>query len=212
MGKYRHYGFVSWEMLMVGLGLKFPTAPSPIPELLILGGIVGLLVWLASFKPVRDRFGFRFKFVLKQPWRISLRDFFDIASWNGWVLHGDDSGHVYDLANGLQQAGLDGRVKFWGRKESRFGFFTEDEPLDEIPATFWRSNKIDSFSCLVHSADGPAIEITKDNRQTKTKHTFSDDRQTQAYIDIYLERKNAVKWLKNEASAFKGNAMDRLNR
>jgi len=146
----------------------------------------------------------------EEPWRISLTEFGEIAASKGWRLHEVDSGHIYDFVKGLQQAGIDSNVEIWGRRKSQ-SLFTKEYPLVKIQPEYWHGNMIDPHTCL-HIGQGEDADGSTDyNLDIETMNT-DPDHLGFAYVDIHVDRKQAISWLKSEGSSFMGKTDERLRR
>ncbi len=141
------------------------------------------------------------------PWRIPLTAFFKYAAENGWDFQ-QESLQIYDLLNGLKQAGFDGVVRFWGRENS-CPFPTNENLLVQLPVGYWGTHTVEAISCMTLDDSGNAIGITETNQKIKTEDEFLNDN-TGIYADIHLDRAQAEKWLKDETQNYIGKTRARM--
>ncbi len=138
-------------------------------------------------------------------WRISLGDLCKIAEKKGWDFADDETGHVFDLRNGLKQAGIDGRINIWGRKIPRLEMDVDLVSLTKIPAKYWEACEIDPFT-----SNGDCLGSVKDNLQIRTHHLGFPHYEGH-YADLHVDREQAEKWLRLEAEYFKGRTKKRMD-
>jgi hypothetical protein len=117
---------------------------------------------------------------------IQLRDMVAQVGWNTNVRTSDDA---YEFASRLNQAAVDGKIKFWGRKYVYdFSRPTADYPLLEIPLDHFKDYSFDSLR-LFGSVDNFHIytgKLGKSPRELRG-HIYQDphvdSRQLSAWID-----------------------------
>lgn len=133
--------------------------------------------------------------------RMALVDLAKEATNYGWSFSADEL-HVIDFRDGLRQAGVDGTIRMWGRKQHQFEELTRQEPLQEIDKQYWRGqNWIDPISWTrMDSQKGTFAGFAQDNFQTRTV-TLTD---TERYADIHVDRAQALLWLRGAAKTFIG--------
>jgi hypothetical protein len=90
----------------------------------------------------------------------------------------------------------------WGRKQHQFDELSRQEPLQEIAKSYWgRQNWIDPTSwMLIDARKGTFAGILDDNFLTRTV-TVTD---TERYVDIHVDRAQALLWLRGAAKSFIG--------
>ena len=134
------------------------------------------------------------------PHRLSLFSLYKIARD---TLDWDFSGRSMDpldLEIGLRQAGADGSIHFWGRQAPPH---TSDRILDQYPLVKilpQHFEKYNLYGAAVAFVAAPPSD-THLNRETKT-FVFSSD--GGAYIDLHVDRDEAIKWLQHAANSFRG--------
>lgn len=126
--------------------------------------------------------------------RIPFAEFLKLAANCGWDFVSPSSLHLIDLAQALRQGGLDETLVVWGRlhRYPRSEALMRQEPLDKIPPTHWREFMPHLFPAM----DG-------NNFNTKTWRPTSTETAA-GYIDLHVDRLQALQWLKSEATRFKG--------
>jgi len=130
--------------------------------------------------------------------RMSLIELCEEASKQGWNFTSKHSLHILDLADGLRQAGLDGAVRMWGKTIHDFDELTRNEVLKEIPKKHWDEFSIDGTSCIRLNNVGEPIDL--DSNFNTYSHNFNK----KGYVDIYLNREQALQWLRTDAKQYKG--------
>lgn len=143
--------------------------------------------------------------------RMPLNELYRQAKRLGWDF-ADVTGHVFDMADGLKQAGADGQVQFSGTLIHRIHALTEDGFLQNIPKEYWQKCKISAISPLeLDSRGGHVIGIKEDNRKTETYNPQSGY-SVDNYQDIHVDRTQAMEWLQNESKQYMGRNKAELNR
>jgi hypothetical protein len=125
--------------------------------------------------------------------RMALLDLRDLAAKRGWDFHSGESLHILDFVDGLQQAGLDQSLRFWGRRNLHgVVSLTEAQPLEEIQPDHWADFKIDATS-LLHT-EGNIHAQSNDMRGVNRER----------YMDLHVDGPTARRWLRREANQYKG--------
>lgn len=135
----------------------------------------------------------------QQNFRMSLRELHVLAIERGWKLADSVSLEVLGFHKGLRQAGCDGEIRFWGRKQHTFESLTRNEPLLEIDKNYWVENWLDQTALIKHDNQGNVLGLKEDNFVTGTLNLSGANR----IADIFVERDQAVRWLETGALAFK---------
>lgn len=143
--------------------------------------------------------------------RMPLNELYRQAKHSGWDF-ADITGHVFDLADGLKQAGADGHIQFSGTLIHRIPALTENGFLQDIAKEYWQKCKISAISPLeLDSRGGHVVGIKEDNRKTETYNPQSGYR-VENYQDIHVDRQQALKWLEKESKQYMGRNKAALNR
>ncbi|MEE8058618.1 MAG: hypothetical protein V3T17_12385 [Pseudomonadales bacterium] len=104
---------------------------------------------------------------------------------------------VLKFANALRQAGLDGKLTFWGRpKRYKTDESIKREPLNEIPKEHWKDFEIDWIAAfdIKPPTDAPQ-HIGKENFYLGT-HTFRADKENEiAYMDLNVNATQSRLWM-----------------
>ena len=120
------------------------------------------------------------------PDRIPLTDLRDQALSNGWNID-DTPEELVGLARALRQAGLDGTLKLWGRKNiPRSG----REPLSLIQKDHWNSNQIYTLDWLTTDDNFRVCSISQNG--------------IILYWDLHVDAAAKFDWLTHEAEKYKG--------
>lgn len=111
----------------------------------------------------------------------------------------DKSSGILSIANELRQAGLDGRMTFWGRP-NRFEMekLVREEPLNKIPSDHWKDFRIHwpaAFE-LDFSKSGRVVGIESDNFPVGTYSLSASNEKSRRYMDLHMDRLEALAWLK----------------
>jgi hypothetical protein len=127
--------------------------------------------------------------------------FLDQADESGWDTTGKTNVEILDLLDGLRQAGLDGDIKFFGKRNHRRGFetLTVREPLRPIDMHHWAE-----FEIYL-----PPLAYRRDNFDVRTQRLGVKDIYEGGFSDLHLDGQAAVSWLKIAAATWKGRR-DRL--
>jgi hypothetical protein len=126
------------------------------------------------------------------PQRIGITELRDKAVKRGWNFV-DPSLEIADFANALRQAGRDGTLKFWGRpKTSQFDDVVKDQPLTMLEAQAWRTYQFNYGN----------LDQVQDNFLV-TLYVMSHPDEIR-YVDVHVERSEALRWLKRDAGKERG--------
>jgi len=144
---------------------------------------------MPPYRPRRRLFG-------RKPKRIPFADFIVIAVGSfGWRIN-DASCDVLDLGNGLRQAAVDRDVTLYGRSGCRHmpPQYWDNYPLQPIPPEHLCSHWVDIASAL-HDEN---FETTKMYAAGSAEHG------TVGYVDLWIDRKQGLDWLKRQGREWKG--------
>ena len=131
-----------------------------------------------------------------KPKRIPLAELVEIAVGKfGWQIN-NASCDILDLGNGLRQAAVDREVTLYGRSGCLHmpQQFWDNYPLQPIPVEHLCSHWIDIASAL-HDE----IFETK-----KVYAVGSTDHGAVGFVDLWVDRKQALKWLKHDGREWRG--------
>lgn len=133
--------------------------------------------------------------------RMTLVDLAKEAKNYGWEFATHEL-EIIDFRDGLRQAGVDGTIRIWGRMQHQFDELSRQEPLQEIEKGYWRrQNWIDPASWMrVDTRKGTFAGIVDDNFLTRTVTVTDSER----YVDIHVDRAQALLWLRGAAKSFIG--------
>jgi hypothetical protein len=126
--------------------------------------------------------------------RIPCTELLGIATAEDWDFTSHDSLHLLDLQDAMRQGGSDDAIRIWGRSKK----WTSDELmrkelLEKIEPAHWRE-----FFVHLHAA------IQNDNFNTYSWTPDQKDFGRRGYVDIHVDRSQAVSWLRRDASSFRG--------
>jgi hypothetical protein len=128
--------------------------------------------------------------------RITFADFLEIAVGSfGWQIN-EGSCDVLDLGNGLRQAAVDGEVTLYGRADCRHmpPQYWDNYPLQPIPGEHLCSHWIDIASGLY-----------EESFETRKMYAAgSGDHGAVGYADLWIDRKQAMRWLKRQGRDWRG--------
>jgi hypothetical protein len=159
MAGLRHVAFACWELLMLGIPYRFKEIPESVADLMLIGAILGLLVW-AAYEISRWRGWTRTRDVRLMPVAEALDAI--VAhfkpSWGQGLHLGTD---ITMAANHFREAAADGKIVVRGRREinrhhpigERFSRIWED-----IAPDFWKSHELDLLVVLDKSPHWQACE------------------------------------------------------
>lgn len=123
--------------------------------------------------------------------RWSLVEFFRYAWDHKWNLS-LDKWRIFDLLDGLRQAGVENTIQFYGR-------LSPNEPIVYINRECWINGGLESFG-IVEFKMGDTVGVLGDNRQTSFTHADKNI----SFVDIYLDKEDSIQWLKNDAEKYRG--------
>ena len=133
--------------------------------------------------------------------RISLLDFKLEAKNAGWDVYGKENLEVMDLLDGLRQALVDGLGAFGRPMRFNVARLIKNEPISVIDPNHWKDYEIECGN-FADRATIDNFEITSSNVQIMQNQDRS------RYCDIWLNREDALLWLKTTAQQFKGRRDD----
>lgn len=182
---------IGWgaEVLAGGLAFFWPW----VGVVLAIGG--ALVILDGIFPSIRARLFVGWPWSREGP-EVPLYDFIRIArDAHGWDITGKDNSQILELLDGIRSAGRMGRFRVSGRKNHGHPSSGRREPHAPIPAEHWQSFQID-FSSVDNARENFDI--------TTYSHTQDDSWTRGSYRDLRLERGPAIRWLRNEATSFRG--------
>jgi hypothetical protein len=98
------------------------------------------------------------------------------------------------MQDAMRQGGLDGTLRIWGRsKKWTSDELIRNEPLDKIDQLHWRE-----FYVHLHAA------AEGNNFNTYSWVPDQKDFGRRGYVDLHVDRSQAMSWLSRDASSFKG--------
>lgn len=126
--------------------------------------------------------------------RIPCTALLSTAAGAGWDFTSPESLHLLDMQDAMRQAGADGTLKIWGKRNK----WTSDELmrkelLEIIPADHWKEHFVHLFA----TKDDDNFNVYS---WSPTTNPFGK----RAYVDLYVERPQAMAWLRRDAASFKG--------
>lgn len=126
--------------------------------------------------------------------RMTMAELLALATELGWDFT-DPSLHLIDLQNAMRQGGLDGHLTVWGRlnRWPNAEQLVRNEVIEKVPSEHWREFRVHLFGAL-----------DNDNFKTHSWHFQPSSLAAQRYVDLHVERSQALKWLKDDAASFKG--------
>ena len=127
--------------------------------------------------------------------RIPLLEFVEIAARSfRWQFH-DGSCDILDLGNGLRQAAVDRDVTIYGRCGCLHmpRQYWDSYPLQPIPVEHLCNYWIDITSAM-----------RDENDETKTYAVGPSDQGSVVYVDLWINRKEGLRWLKGEGREWRG--------
>jgi len=139
--------------------------------------------------------------------RIRLTEFYAEARQQGWEFSADRQ-LLVDLALGLREAGLQGRIEMWGRKCLAPGMAPlPHDPLLRIAADFWKHHDIDGLRMALAAGTGEGAARLETNNlriQTRAFPTSDPDFDDATYRDLHLNYLQAMDWLQVNAASYRG--------
>jgi len=129
--------------------------------------------------------------------RIPLIELRDLAEKNGWDFSNMPKLNALEFAKELRQAGLDGRIIFWGRpRKYSDEKLNLNEPLHEIDSEHWKGFTI---SGLIHVREEDIG--TEENNYVQSCNSFSSKKER--FIDLYVNKKTSISWLRKITNEYK---------
>jgi hypothetical protein len=128
---------------------------------------------------------------LARPDRIALIELKNIAVEYGWDTNINTSGNLIELVDRLNQAAVDGLIKFWGR-EYTYDLseqMKETFPLIEIPRRHFCEGHL--FNCINIFIDNANNYRVFTGKITKTMQ----EQKGHIFRDIYADRRQLIDWL-----------------
>jgi hypothetical protein len=180
---------IVFQIPAFGLGVWALAAGLPAP---IIAATV-LVVSAAMFMTALAFSGYRYEPVAAgapsgEIDRIPLIQLRDMAARVGWNTDARTSNDAYEFAGRLNQAAVDGRIKFWGRKYVYdFSQPAAEFPLLEIPQEHFRDYAFDSLR-LFGAIDNFHIFTGKLGKQPR-------ELKGQIYQDPYAHRRRLSEWI-----------------
>ena len=150
-------------------------------------GLSGLAyVFVSVVMDVRD--GVIPGWIKPTPKRMALIELLAIAQKKGLDF---TTMEFREFIRSLRQAGVDGEIKFFGKPKHGAGFemLVDGEPLRAIDAVAWQRFKLDQAGVI----DGNG-RLSTDNRRMET-YDMSDIYSTDGYVDVHVDRRQALRWL-----------------
>jgi hypothetical protein len=125
--------------------------------------------------------------------RIPLIQLRDLAAYPGWENLNSGQYNFLEFRVGLQEAGLNGQLKFWGRPDKQmFPDSGRPAPLCEIPKGHWSEFEIEILG----------LALAVDNMNARTYQKGGGKRM--GYVDLHTESSAAWQWLRNDVNNYKG--------
>lgn len=153
-------------------------------------------VWLNSVQMAELFPSFKLRADSVASSRVPLLEFVELAKNNGWDISGTDNLQILDLFDGLNQAGSDGLIQFWGRlNRNQFDSLARAERLIPIDAKHWVDFQVEPSAAITNAENFKTL--TYDPRQAA-------NRAVGGYIDLHLDREAAETWLHSKAKTFQG--------
>jgi len=166
----------------------------------VLGGLFAIVfitaeIWFDLVKRLIDKLKSKKEQIEILDARAPLIELRDLAAKDSWDFNAYGSTHIIDFAKALQQAGLDGELKFWGRpNKSSINSVNLNEPLNEIEKEHWKDFIIEPI----------ALFQAENNADVYSYNAAQNDWREGNYIDIHTSEDAAAKWLRTTANSFKG--------
>jgi hypothetical protein len=163
------------------------------------GGSIAYVHVMFSRKQLLDRFP-----LLPTPFviptnstvsRIPFLEFRRMAKYAyKWDVSGNTNLEVFDLLDGVRQAGIDGAIKLWGRRNP-YGEkeASVTEPLILIPADHWHDYQFETGS-VVNSSDNSAVAT----------YDFKRGTLRDGFLDIHIHESDAIRWMNRTAEEHRG--------
>ena len=141
---------------------------------------------------------------------IPILEVFKISKKCGWNLR--DANHdILDLCHALEEAGLNGHIKFEGSKDGIDEEFLRMNYKESIPKEHWRDFDIDWTNAFIPRGSIDS-GYKADNFNIRSSGSFGI-RTDGDYNDLHVYHLNIKKWLRNSAKMHKGrhNKIDAKN-
>ena len=187
--------FPLWIAAPIGLGITLMStfAPDSIPPAYhVYGFYLGLL--LVVFGVAGGGWQLWKNRIAKAPEqpRIPIKEFINQAEKSGWNLQ---TLEILDLGRAVRQAATDGILRLWGRQNINWvSSLRELQPLQEIPKEHWLKYELIMLDAM----------NAKQNADTKThSYDLGAGGERGAFIDIHIDAKTAIPWLKRGAQEHK---------
>lgn len=180
---------------------------SPLAWILIF--ICGSISIFELWKQKRDESQ---PFLERQRLRIPLSEFASHARDNGWDLGHPRTSDIKSFLNGLEQAGQDGLIQFWGAKKQNHN--TPSDRLLPISSEFWAGENgylkahINTFSLFdfdktMGNGREDIWERQTNNMETYTTRYSRSGAERTDYCNLQLNRQQAMHWLEVEAPQYR---------
>jgi hypothetical protein len=131
--------------------------------------------------------------------RIPCTELLKIAASIGWDFSSSGSLHLLDLQDAMRQGGADGTLTIWGKLNK---WSSDDlmrkELLEKIEPNHWKE-------CFVHLFAATENDNFNVYSWSPTAKSFGK----RIYIDLHVERPQALSWLRRDASSFRGRTKPR---
>ena len=125
--------------------------------------------------------------------RMPLLQLRDLAAYPGWENLNAHHYNFLEFRMGLHEAALDGRIRFWGQRDSKFyPGMTIRTPLREIPKEHWCEFEIEIL----------ALALSANNIDVRTLARAGGGKL--GYVDLRIEGNAARNWLRHEVNNYKG--------
>jgi hypothetical protein len=112
------------------------------------------------------------------------------AGWKG--TPGDTRDH-FELLKRMRQAGIDGQLRFWGKRVP-FAWnkdMVSHAPLIPIEKVYWIDHEIEAVRAI----------YMQNNAEIYSEKQYQGDRDTtERFYDLHLDRQEALDWLRGEGA------------
>ena len=130
--------------------------------------------------------------------RIPLIGLFKEAEKQGWNFTRNNAGNIIKFCDLLRQAGVDSEIILWGRKKESSNDMSVRNPLIKIPSNYWKLYNLDiSTLFIMELCRSKTSEIENANLGAITYDPNLKDI-IPTHLDIHLDKKQALKWLKSQ--------------
>jgi hypothetical protein len=131
--------------------------------------------------------------------RIPCTELLRIAAAGGWDFTSHNSLHLVDLQDAMRQGGADNTLTIWGRANKWTSEqLMRNELLEKISPDHWKE-----FFVHLYAA------TQDDNFNTYSWVPDRNDFGRRGYVDLHVGRSQAMSWLRQDASSFKGKTKSR---